>query len=94
MTQITRHKLEVGPQTPDEIAIFIEEAFRVNLQAQVNGRRLELGLSFEDLAHKAGVTPQEVDRFFSDDCDVSLRTAAKLLIALKSVDKPYSLFLV
>ena len=67
--------------TPIE-KIFAEEAFVVDTQCLLNNAMLGRGVTRDELAESIGVSTQEVDNIFADECEVEIRLLFKAFQAL------------
>ncbi len=67
--------------TPIE-KIFAEEAFVVDTQCLLNNVMLGRGVTRDELAESIGVSTQEVDNIFADECEIEIRFLFRAFQAL------------
>ena len=72
-----------GPKSYKEELVFAEEDYKIDLQCEVNSLMLEKGISKTDLAKLTELNISEINNFFSDNCNVSIRTVGRILYVLK-----------
>jgi transcriptional regulator with XRE-family HTH domain len=70
------------PKSDEERRIFAEEEFRVETQVRIHELLVSKGLSQKDLAARLRVSQARVSQFFSDDCNLTLRTIAQIFFAI------------
>lgn len=76
------HASDLDPISPEDRRICAEEEFRVDVQFAIRNTMRRKSISNKDLAARLGVSPQRVSQFFTDRCNITVRTLAGIFHVL------------
>lgn len=71
-----------GPANAEEQRIFAEEEFRIDIQLAIHDLMQARGINQKCLAEALGISEARVSQYFSDRCNMTVRTIAAVFHAL------------
>ena len=72
----------LGPRSPGEEIVFAEEGLLVDVQVAIGEAMRDAGVSDAELAQRLDLTEQQVEAWWHDDADLSIRLLARIGHAL------------
>jgi ribosome-binding protein aMBF1 (putative translation factor) len=74
--------LDLTPQNKEEERALAEENFRLNIQYAILDAMEEKGICRSQLAKNMGVEEATISRYFSDECNISVRELGNIFHAI------------
>lgn len=82
-----KQSMDFGPRNAEEEYILAEESFRIDVQVAIHEAMQAKRVNQKELAKRLGLTEARVSQIFSDECNVTIRTLAKVFHALGETPK-------
>jgi transcriptional regulator with XRE-family HTH domain len=82
ITMSRKEQFDFGPKDAREREAFAVEGFRVDVQHQIQAAMNRRGMTQRDLARRLELTEARVSQIFSENCNLTIRSLARILHAL------------